>query len=58
MVARPKAAEVDQNKDPVKTPAAKYPPKRRPWFIDVPAIARVAGPGLAMAAIADTTISE
>ncbi|HHF3029731.1 TPA: hypothetical protein ACPJ05_003436 [Vibrio diabolicus] len=36
----------------------RWLPKRRPWFIDVPAIARVAGPGLAMAAITDTTISE
>ena len=40
---------VDQMSEPVVTPAATARPHHRPDDIDVPAIASVAGPGLALA---------
>ena len=46
---RPRAADVDQISEPIVTPDATASPHHRPDDIDVPAIASVAGPGLALA---------
>ena len=46
---RPSAADVDQMSEPVVTPDATASLLHRPDDIDVPAIASVAGPGLALA---------
>src|SRR5512138_3609034 len=46
---RPAAAAIDQASDPVVTPAASASPERRPEAMEVPAMASVAGPGLAVA---------
>ncbi len=45
----PKAAATDHRIDPVVTPAASASPFLRPDATDVPAMASVAGPGLAIA---------
>ena len=49
MAPRPNAAEMDQTKDPAVIPDAKANPDLLPDAIDVPAMASVAGPGLAPA---------
>ena len=46
---RPSAAETDHIKEPDVTPAATARPDFLPAAIDVPAMANVAGPGLALA---------
>src|SRR3546814_15825795 len=53
----PKAAAVDQTSEPVRIPAATVRPYLRPDFIEVPAMASVAGPGLAEASSAAARIS-
>jgi hypothetical protein len=52
MAPRPKAAETDHIKPPVVMPDANASPDPLPEVIDVPAMARVAGPGLAAASSA------
>ena len=44
----PIAADTDHNQEPVVIPAAIAKPLRRPLLIEAPAIASVAGPGLAV----------
>ena len=49
MVPNPSAAATDQITDPTAMPDAIGKPEERPDVMDVPAIASVAGPGLALA---------
>jgi hypothetical protein len=49
IVPRPRAAKTDQISEPVVIPDARDSPGALPEAIDVPAIASVAGPGLAIA---------
>ena len=55
---RPKAAEMDQMNEPAVIPDASASPDPLPEAIDVPAIASVAGPGLAAAKRAAIRIKD
>src|SRR5689334_14117220 len=55
---RPDAAAIDHISEPVVTPDASANPNRRPMFIDVPAMAMVAGPGVPDAISAAPRISH